>query len=116
MLRLDDGTLAIVSGTRHDPLGYDVRLEVFGTKDSIAVGVDARSPYRSVEPGVPPNKHGYANFMERFEAAYRAELATFVDVVRSGGESPCTLQDARAALAVAVAADRSRAERPPVRV
>jgi myo-inositol 2-dehydrogenase/D-chiro-inositol 1-dehydrogenase len=116
VLRLDDGTLAVVSGTRHDPLGYDVRLEVFGTKDSIAVGVDDRSPYRSVEPGVPPNKPGYANFMERFEAAYRAELAAFVDVVRNGGESPCTLQDARAALAVALAADRSRAERRPVRV
>jgi myo-inositol 2-dehydrogenase/D-chiro-inositol 1-dehydrogenase len=116
VLRLDDGTLAIVSGTRHDPLGYDVRLEVFGTKDSIAVGVDERSPYRSVEPGVPPNKPGYANFMERFEAAYRAELAAFVDVVRNGGDSPCTLQDARAALAVALAADRSRAERRPVAV
>ena len=116
MLRLDDGTLAIVSGTRHDPLGYDVRLEVFGTTDTIAVGVDERSPYRSVEPGVPPNKPGYANFMERFEAAYRAELEAFVTAVRDGGPSPCSLQDARAALAVAVAADRSRAERRPVRV
>ena len=46
------GALAILSGTRRDPLGYDVRLEVFGTADSIAVGVDARSPLRSVEPGV----------------------------------------------------------------
>jgi myo-inositol 2-dehydrogenase / D-chiro-inositol 1-dehydrogenase len=58
LLRLDDGTLAIVSGTRHDPLGYDVRLEVFGTGDSIAVGVDTRSPYRSVEPGVPAPQPG----------------------------------------------------------
>jgi myo-inositol 2-dehydrogenase / D-chiro-inositol 1-dehydrogenase len=116
VLRLDDGTLAIVSGTRHDPLGYDVRLEVFGTKDTIAVGVDERSPYRSVEPGVPPNKPGHANFMERFAAAYRAELETFVECVRDGKPSPCTLQDARAALAVALAADRSRAERRPVAV
>jgi myo-inositol 2-dehydrogenase / D-chiro-inositol 1-dehydrogenase len=116
VLRLDDGTLAIVSGTRHDPLGYDVRLEVFGTKDSLAVGVDARSPYRSVESGVPKQKQGYANFMERFAAAYRAELETFVERVRDGGPSPCTLQDARAALAVALAADRSRAQRAPVRV
>jgi myo-inositol 2-dehydrogenase/D-chiro-inositol 1-dehydrogenase len=30
--------------------------------------------------------------------------------------NPCTLQDAHAALAVAVAADRSRAEHRPVRV
>jgi myo-inositol 2-dehydrogenase/D-chiro-inositol 1-dehydrogenase len=116
VLRLDDGTLAIVSGTRHDPLGYDVRLEVFGTKDTIAVGVDERSPYRSVEPDVPPQKQGYANFMERFQAAYRAELVAFVTAVRDGGPSPCTLEDARAALAAAVAADRSRAERRPVRV
>jgi myo-inositol 2-dehydrogenase/D-chiro-inositol 1-dehydrogenase len=116
VLRLDNGTLAIVSGTRHDPLGYDVRLEVFGTKDTIVVGVDERSPYRSIEAGTPPNKQGYTNFMERFGAAYRAELETFVERVREGGESPCTLQDARAALAVALAADRSRAERRPVRV
>jgi myo-inositol 2-dehydrogenase / D-chiro-inositol 1-dehydrogenase len=116
LLRLDDGTLAIVSGTRHDPLGYDVRLEVFGTGDSIAVGVDARSPYRSVEAGVPAPEPGYENFIDRFDAAYRAELETFVERVRDGRPSPCTLQDARAALAVAVAADRSRAERRPVRV
>jgi myo-inositol 2-dehydrogenase / D-chiro-inositol 1-dehydrogenase len=117
MLRLDGGTLAIVSGTRHDPLGYDVRLEVFGTEDSIAVGVDERSPYRSVEPGAPPAPtSGYANFMERFADAYRAELAAFVDCVLNDKPSPCTLQDARAALAVAIAADRSRAEHRPVRV
>jgi myo-inositol 2-dehydrogenase/D-chiro-inositol 1-dehydrogenase len=116
MLRLDDGTLAIVSGTRHDPLGYDVRLEVFGTKDSIVVGVDERSPYRSVEPGATQPKKGYANFMERFEAGYRAELEAFVDCVLNDKPSPCTLQDARAALAVAIAADRSRAEHRPVRV
>jgi myo-inositol 2-dehydrogenase/D-chiro-inositol 1-dehydrogenase len=116
LLRLDDGTLAIVSGTRHDPLGYDVRLEVFGTGDSIAVGVDERSPYRSVEPGVPAPQPGYANFIDRFGAAYRAELEAFVTTVREGGTSPCTLADARAALAAAVAADRSRAERRPVRV
>ena len=51
VLRLSSGPLAILSGTRHDPLGYDVRLEVFGTADSIAVGVDERTPLRSVEPG-----------------------------------------------------------------
>jgi len=113
--RLSDGTLAILSGTRHDPLGYDVRLEVLGTRDSVAVGVGARSPYRSLEPGVPaPGSPGYANFLERFEDAYRAELAEFVRTVLDGGPSACTLADARAALVAAVAADRSRAERRPV--
>jgi myo-inositol 2-dehydrogenase/D-chiro-inositol 1-dehydrogenase len=116
-MRLSGGTLGILSGTRHDPLGYDVRLELFGTADSVAVGVDARSPIRSVEPGATqPGANGYRNFLERFEAAYRRELAVFVDVVRTGAESPCPLADARAALIVALAADRSRAERRPVSI
>jgi myo-inositol 2-dehydrogenase / D-chiro-inositol 1-dehydrogenase len=114
VLRLSGGGLGIVSGTRHDPLGYDVRLELFGTGDSIVVGVDSRSPIRSVEPGVEHAGAGYGNFLERFVGAYRAELAAFVAAVREGGESPCTVDDARAALVVALAADRSRAERRPV--
>jgi myo-inositol 2-dehydrogenase/D-chiro-inositol 1-dehydrogenase len=117
VLRLGDGTLGILSGTRWDPRGYDVRLEVFGTADSIAVGVDGRSPIRSVEPGAPqPDGAGYANFIERFEPAYRSELAAFVDAVREDGASACTLDEARAALVVALAADRSRAERRPVSI
>jgi myo-inositol 2-dehydrogenase / D-chiro-inositol 1-dehydrogenase len=117
VLRLSGGTLAILSGTRHDPRGYDVRLEIFGTADSVAVGVDDRIPLRSLEPGVaPPSRPGYRNFMERFEHAYRAELAAFVKTVAEGGTSPCTLEEARAALAIAVAADRSRAEHRPVAV
>ena len=117
VLRLSGGALAVLTGTRHDPLGYDVRLEVFGTADSIAVGLDARSSLRSVEPGAAASGgHGYPNFMERFEPAYRDELAAFVSTVRDGGTSPCPLAEARAALVVALAADRSRAERRPVSI
>jgi myo-inositol 2-dehydrogenase / D-chiro-inositol 1-dehydrogenase len=115
VLRLSGGGLGVLSGTRHDGRGYDVRLEAFGTRDTIAVGVDPRSPIRSVEPGVgQPAQGGYRNFLERFADAYRAELAAFVEAVRTGGESGCTLDDARAALVVARACDRSRRERRPV--
>jgi myo-inositol 2-dehydrogenase/D-chiro-inositol 1-dehydrogenase len=117
VLRLSGGALGVLSGTRHDPLGYDVRLEVFGTADSIVVGVDSRSPLRSVEPGAArPPASGYRNFLERFEAAYRAELAAFVASVRDGAASPCPLAEARAALVVALAADRSKAGRRPVTI
>jgi myo-inositol 2-dehydrogenase / D-chiro-inositol 1-dehydrogenase len=116
VLRLDGGALAILSGTRHDPLGYDVRLEVFGSANSIVAGVDDRSPLSSVERGLRPVSGGYRNFLDRFEHAYRAELAAFVDAVRSGGPSPCSLQEARAALVVAHAADRSRRERRPISI
>jgi myo-inositol 2-dehydrogenase / D-chiro-inositol 1-dehydrogenase len=117
VLHLSGGGLVIVSGTRRDPLGYDVRLEVFGTGDSIAVGEDARTPLRSAEPGAQgPPPAAYRDFWDRFEPAYRKELATFVETVRTGAPSPCSLGEARAALTIALAAERSRAERRPVSI
>jgi myo-inositol 2-dehydrogenase/D-chiro-inositol 1-dehydrogenase len=116
VLRLENGALAVLTGTRHDPLGYDVRLEAFGTADSIAVGADTRTPLRSVEPGQGGGSDGYRDFMDRFEPAYRAELEQFVATVRRGGTSACTLGEARAAMQIAIAADRSRAERRPMTV
>jgi myo-inositol 2-dehydrogenase/D-chiro-inositol 1-dehydrogenase len=117
VLHLSGGGLVILSGTRRDPLGYDVRLEVFGTGDSIVVGQDPRSPIRSVEPGAGhPPASPYQDFWDRFEPAYRQELAAFVETVRTDAPSPCSLEEARAALSVALAAERSRAERRPVSI
>ena len=112
---LTGGVLGVITGTRHDPLGYDVRLEMFGTGDSVAVGVDDRTPLSSLEPGQAPAADGYRDFIDRFAPAYRAELAAFVDAAASATPSPCGLAEARAALVAALAADRSRAERRPVR-
>jgi myo-inositol 2-dehydrogenase/D-chiro-inositol 1-dehydrogenase len=115
VLRFSGGTLGILSGSRHDPLGYDIRTELFGSKDSVAVGWDARMPLRSLEPGMPPRPpSAYQNFLDRFDAAYRAELAAFVDVARGRAQTPCTVEDAESALRVAMACDRSRAEHRPV--
>ena len=45
-----DGALGVVSNTRYNGRGYDVRLEVHGSKDSVAAGVDDKWPMRSLEP------------------------------------------------------------------
>jgi myo-inositol 2-dehydrogenase / D-chiro-inositol 1-dehydrogenase len=117
VLRFEGGVIGALSATRNDPRGYDVRMEVFGVKDSVAVGWDDRTPLRSIEPGAePPRKPGYRDFMDRFALAYRAELDGFLAAVRDRVESPCTVFDARTALTVALAADRSRREHRPVRV
>jgi myo-inositol 2-dehydrogenase/D-chiro-inositol 1-dehydrogenase len=117
VLRFADGTLGILSGARHDPLGYDIRMELFGSGDSVVVGVDDRTPLRSTEPGVPaPPGPAYRNFIDRFDDAYRRELEAFVALARDGGESPCDAHEARRALCISLAADRSLAERRPVRV
>jgi myo-inositol 2-dehydrogenase/D-chiro-inositol 1-dehydrogenase len=117
VLRFEGGILGVATAARNDPRGYDVRMEVFGLLDSVSVGSDARTPLRSLEPGVEaPREAGYANFLDRFEAAYRAELDAFLTAVKDGGESPCSVTEARHALVVALAADRSTREHRPVRI
>jgi len=117
VLRFDGGALGVATAARNDPRGYDVRMEVFGLRESVAVGVDARTPLRSLEPGIAaPAESGYEDFLDRFQAAYRAELDAFLAAVKDGSGSPCTVEEARQALVVALAADRSRRERRPVRI
>src|ERR687890_574180 len=111
LIRMKDGVVAVLTGGRHDPLGYDVRAEVFGSKDSVAVGVDRRTPLRSVEPGIPASEKGaYPNFQERFLEAYTAEMQHFLSLVRGEAGNPCTATDALEALRIALAADLSLAE------
>jgi myo-inositol 2-dehydrogenase/D-chiro-inositol 1-dehydrogenase len=117
VLTLDDGTLALVSNTRYNPRGYDVRLEVHGSRDSIAVGLEKKLPLRSVEPlatfptGVP-----HRMFMDRFLAAYQAELEVFAELVAGDRNSPCTVADALEADLVAEACGLSLREHRPVRI
>jgi myo-inositol 2-dehydrogenase/D-chiro-inositol 1-dehydrogenase len=116
-LRLASGSLAVLTVTRHDPLGYDVRTELFGSKDSVSVGLGPRTPLRSLEPGVPPPAGpAWPNFLDRFETAYAAELGAFVKVARGELPSPCTAIDGVAALRVAEAATKSLHEHRPVRL
>ena len=117
VLRFEGGVLGVITSARNDGLGYDVRMEVFGLRDSLAIGLDLRTPLRSVEPGSEPAREpGYGDFLDRFQVAYRAELQEFLRAVKDHGESPCSVGEARQALVVALAADRSRREGRPVRV
>lgn len=116
-LRMSNGVLAVLTVARHDPLGYDIRTEIFGSRDSVTVGLGPHTPIRSLEPGVPPPAGpAWQNFLIRFDAAYRAEFAEFLRVARGEAPSPCTGRDGLAALRVAEAATRSLHEHRPVRV
>ncbi len=118
VLTLDDDTLVVVSNSRYNGRGYDVRLELHGTKDSIAVGLEDKLPLRSVEPGVTfpagPPPHF---FMDRFTEAYRRELSAFAELVDgTRDESPCTVADAVEAGWIAEACTLSLHEHRPVRM
>ena len=115
LLTLDDGGFAHVMAGRYNARGYDVRLELLGSLDSISVGLDDRLPLRSVEPGaVFPAGVPYPGFMARFLPAYVAELTHFAAVVAGRAQTTCTVADALEAFCLAEACDLSRREHRPV--
>jgi myo-inositol 2-dehydrogenase/D-chiro-inositol 1-dehydrogenase len=117
VLTLESGALAVVSNSRYNARGYDVRLELHGSADSVAAGLEDRWPIRSVEPGVSfPAGQPHSFFMDRFADAFRAELSAFTEVVAGSRPSPCTVADAIEAGWIAEAADLSLHQHRPVRM
>lgn len=117
LLTFDDGMLATATATRVNGAGYDVRMELAGELDQIAVGLDDRTPIASTEPaGPPPADKPWMGFLERFGPAYEAELAAFVEVVRGERANPCDGGEALEALRISEACVLSRRERRPVRL
>ncbi|WP_337062893.1 Gfo/Idh/MocA family protein [Kineococcus sp. G2] len=115
---LDDGTLAVVTASRYNGAGHDVRLELQGSRGTLLVGMDDAMAVRSAEAGVSfPAGPAHTTFAERFAAAYRAEVAAFVALVEGTGEDDlCRPEDAVAASRVADAAQDSLVKGVPVQV
>jgi myo-inositol 2-dehydrogenase/D-chiro-inositol 1-dehydrogenase len=116
LLTLDDGATAVVSNTRYNPRGYDVRLELHGTADSVAAGWTDDTPLRNLEPDTSwPSGKPWTFFMDRLADAFRAELTAFTEVVAGRRPTPCTVDDALAVTWIAEAATLSLQQHRPVR-
>jgi myo-inositol 2-dehydrogenase / D-chiro-inositol 1-dehydrogenase len=116
LLTLDDGTIAIICETRYNAAGYDVRLEALGSKDSLVAGLDEHTPLASADGHTLDDGTPYTGFLERFAAAYVAEMRAFLRVVAGQAESPCPPEEALEAFYVAEACERSRREQRAVTI
>jgi myo-inositol 2-dehydrogenase/D-chiro-inositol 1-dehydrogenase len=117
LLTMSDGLPVLLSGTRHSPHGYDFRAELFGSNDSVAVGLGPRTPIRSLEPDGPRlPEYPWQGFLDRFAAAFDAEFDAWLQVVADDLPNPCPGEEALEALRVAVACDRSAREGGLVRL
>lgn len=117
LLKFAGGAHATLAGGRHDPLGYDHRIEVLGSRDSLAVGLDLRTPLTSLEPGGPRvASDAYPGFSERFRRAYLNEMAVFTGVVAGEVANPSPARESLVSLRLAVACEASRRSGAPVRL
>jgi myo-inositol 2-dehydrogenase/D-chiro-inositol 1-dehydrogenase len=105
------GAICQISNSRRSPCGYDQRVEVHGSKGMIRAGNILEDALEVA------NERGFTKapvqhfFLERYKAAYRAEMEHFISAVATGAKLSPGIQDGLAALLIADAASRSLATR-----
>ncbi len=113
-LTTESGVQVAITGTRHNPVGHDVRFEVFGSKDSIAVGLNLKTPIHDIDGEIGFNEIRFSGFIERFRQAFTEESKAFIKFVEGKTDNPCPPINARQALRVAIACEESILSRSAV--
>lgn len=116
ILSFENGATAVIDNSRQAVYGYDQRLEVFGTKGVVSIDNETADRHcLATADGVQgPLPHPF--FLERYAAAYLAEMQAFVDAVREHREMPVNGHDGLMALMIGLAARESVRENRPIKV
>lgn len=113
-LRFQNGELGCIDNSRRSSYGYDVRVEVFGSKGAVMVGNLAASNTVHLTAEGVTGETPLHWFVERFEAAYVNELCEFVACIHEDRSPSVTGHDGRVPLLMAEAARRALNERREV--
>jgi myo-inositol 2-dehydrogenase / D-chiro-inositol 1-dehydrogenase len=113
LVRFDNGAIGVAEACFEATYGYDVRGEVFGSGGMATMG-DGRRTGMVFSGEAGRSVETVRSDQELLADAYVAELAAFVDAVRAGASVAVGGEDARAALAIALAAAQSVESSRPV--
>ncbi|MEO8537893.1 MAG: inositol 2-dehydrogenase [Betaproteobacteria bacterium] len=106
-IRTRSGRLAQINTIRRAAYGYDQRFEVIGSKGMLQAGNHRPTEVTLWSDGaVAADKPEYF-FLERYRAAYAAEMAHFFDVCAGRATARTSIDDGVKALALAEAATTS---------
>ncbi len=115
-LKLSNGALATIDGSRKAVYGYDQRGEVFGSKGCVVSANDSDSNIvLSTVEGVTAEKPLWF-FLERYMGSYQAEIREFIDCVKNGKEPWVGIEDGLLSIRLALACTKSMNENRPVRI
>ena len=115
-LKLSNGALATIDGSRKAVYGYDQRGEVFGSKGCVVNSNDSDSNIViSTVDGVTAEKPLWF-FLERYMGSYQAEVREFIECIANGTEPRVGIEDGLVSIKLALACSKSLREDRPVRV
>jgi myo-inositol 2-dehydrogenase/D-chiro-inositol 1-dehydrogenase len=106
-LRTASGKLCVITNSRRATYGYDQRIEAHGAGGMLRAGNMTATSVEVAGAGGFTTEPALPFFLERYAAAYRLELAEFIDCVRTRRTPHPGGADGRAALVLADAATAS---------
>lgn len=116
LLRTRSGKMAHINNSRRASYGYDQRIEVHGSKGRLMAGNHTPTTVEKADAlSVSTDKPLYF-FLERYAAAYRAEMDAFLTALTTKKKMPVGADDGRKALVLAEAALKSSKTGKPVKV
>jgi myo-inositol 2-dehydrogenase/D-chiro-inositol 1-dehydrogenase len=115
VVRFDNGATGVAEACFEAAYGYDVRGEVFGSGGMATMG-DGRRTGMVFSGAAGRCMETVRSDQELLGGAYVAELAAFVAAVRARTQASVGGEEARAALAIALAAAESVRAGRPVRI
>lgn len=110
------GKICQISNSRRATYGYDQRIEVHGSKGMLRAANVLENTVESAGSSGFTTAPAQHFFLERYEAAYRIEMATFVQAVTSGTPLSPSIEDGLRAQVLADAAAKSLETGAPVRI
>ncbi len=108
ILKSKSGVLVHINNSRRAVYGYDQRVEVFGSKGMVISNNQTPNSvehYNSLSTSSKEPIHFF--FIERYLQAYKDQLNSFIDMIKSNSKPKVTFEDGRKALIIANAAYES---------
>lgn len=115
VVRFANGALGLIDNSRIAGYGYEASTEVVGSIATARIAASERTNVSLLE-GETTSRDHVRDFVERFAAAYLAELEAFVQAVRGEREVGVTGWDALAAFTLGMACERAFAAGTTVRL
>lgn len=115
-LKTASGKICQINNSRRATYGYDQRIEAHGAKGQLRAGNQTQTTVEFAGPGGFTSEPALPFFLERYAAAYRAELTAFIAGVTEGQKLAPTGEDGLRALVLADAATESARTGLPVKV
>ena len=115
-LTTKSGKLCQISNSRRAVYGHDQRIEAFGSEGMLRAGNRRASSLESWTKDAVSRETPLYFFLQRYQEAYRNELAHFLDCLEGKATPLVGMEEGRVALALALAAQKSMESGLPVKI